>query len=291
MNDSSHENRYRARFLRVLSYVDAHLDDSLDIAVLAEVAAFSPFHFQRQFSAMFGISIGRYVQLQRLRQASLQLAFRENAVTDVALSGGYEAAEAFSRAFRRQFGVSPTMFREEPDWFRWHEAFDPLQRAGVSTDMDFSTQLQIENTDTIAVGVLAHRGDPRTIGDSIRRFIAWRKANGLAPQRSRTFNVFHTPPDVDPGDYRMDLCAEVRSSDVSLDEGMALSSIPGGRIAVVHHRGPDTEMAAAFHWLYAVWLPQSGEEMRDFPPYLERLSFYPDVPEAQAEWRAALPLR
>src|SRR5690606_16237087 len=277
MNDSpAVERRYRARLLRVLAYVDAHLDGPLDVPTLARVAAFSPFHFQRQFSALFGISIGRYVQLQRLRKASLELAFRDSTVTDAALSGGYAAAEAFSRAFRRELGVSPSAFREAPDWEHWQATFDHLPKTGEPRDMDFSDKLLIENTDSIPVATLAHRGDPRTIGDSIRRFIAWRKANGLPPSRSRAFKVFHTSPDVAPGNYRMDLCAEVHSSGVRLDDGIELSSIPGGRAAVIRHRGPDTDMAAAFHWLYAVWLPQSGEDMRDFPPYLERLSFFPD---------------
>ncbi|MEZ5465980.1 MAG: AraC family transcriptional regulator [Lysobacteraceae bacterium] len=275
----------------MLAYIEANLGEPLDVITLARVAAFSPFHFQRQFTATFGLSVGRYVQMHRLRRAAFGLAFREDSVTDIGLASGYDASEAFSRAFRRELGVSPTAFRNDPDWDSWHAAFDQLQPMGEKTGMDYAQQLTIEDTNDIEVAVLSHRGDPKRIGDSVRRFIAWRRASGLPPSRSRTFNIFHTPPDVEPDDYRVDLCAEVPAADVAVDDSMRLSTIPGGRVAVVHHRGSDEEMAAAFLWLYQTWLPQSGEEIRDFPPYLERLSFYPDVPQSQAEWRVVLPLR
>ena len=68
-------SRYHARMQRVLSYIDEHLDDDLDVDLLSGVAAFSKYHFHRQFTSLFGISIHRYVQLLRLQRASYRLAF------------------------------------------------------------------------------------------------------------------------------------------------------------------------------------------------------------------------
>ena len=58
---------YHARMQRVLDHIEQHLDDDLDLDVLSRVAAFSKFHFHRQFSALFGISPHRYVQLARMK--------------------------------------------------------------------------------------------------------------------------------------------------------------------------------------------------------------------------------
>jgi AraC-like DNA-binding protein len=62
-----------------------------DLARLSRVAAFSKYHFQRQFSALFGMGVYKYVQLVRLRRASYQLAFRgDDRIIDIALGSGYE---------------------------------------------------------------------------------------------------------------------------------------------------------------------------------------------------------
>ena len=50
---------YHARLQRVLDHVDRHLDNELDLETVSRVAAFSKFHFHRQFSATFGMSVHR----------------------------------------------------------------------------------------------------------------------------------------------------------------------------------------------------------------------------------------
>src|SRR5450631_2211933 len=65
---------YHARMQRVLDYIDRHLDGDLDLETVSRVAAFSKFHFHRQFTATFGLSVHRYVQLARLKRASHRLA-------------------------------------------------------------------------------------------------------------------------------------------------------------------------------------------------------------------------
>jgi AraC-like DNA-binding protein len=47
---------YRARMQRVLDYIDRHLDGDLDLETVSRVAAFSKFHFHRQFTATFGLT-------------------------------------------------------------------------------------------------------------------------------------------------------------------------------------------------------------------------------------------
>lgn len=59
---------YRNRFQRVLHHIDAHLDDDLSVETLSGVAAFSRFHFHRQFSELLGIGVFPYIQGLRLKQ-------------------------------------------------------------------------------------------------------------------------------------------------------------------------------------------------------------------------------
>jgi AraC-like DNA-binding protein len=70
---------------RGLDYIDRHLDGDLDLETVSGVAAFSKFHFHRQFTATFGLSVHRYVQLARMKRAShrLRLSATVRAITFV----------------------------------------------------------------------------------------------------------------------------------------------------------------------------------------------------------------
>lgn len=96
---------YHERMLRVLDHIDRHLDENLSVEALSGVAAFSKYHFHRQFTATFGLSVHRYIQLARMKRASYRLAYRDDqSVTDIAMDAGYDAPDAFARAFRQRFG-------------------------------------------------------------------------------------------------------------------------------------------------------------------------------------------
>ena len=121
---------HHARMQRVLDYVDRHLDGDLDLETVSRVAAFSKFHFHRQFTATFGLSVHRYIQLARMKRASYRLVYRDaESVTEIAMDAGYDAPDAFARAFRQRFGQSPSSFRNSPDWEPWLAAFGPLDNA------------------------------------------------------------------------------------------------------------------------------------------------------------------
>ncbi len=287
--------RYRARLHKVLDYIDAHLERDLCVERLSRVAAFSKYHFHRQFTALFGIGVARYVQLTRLKRASHQLAFRQrDPVIEIALAAGYEGPEAFSRAFKKSTGQSPSAFRRQPQWGLWYDTFQPLSELRINhMKADHrADQVRIVVFKDTKVAAFEHRGDPRQLGDSIRRFIAWRKQNRLPPAMSATFNIAYDDPAVTPpGDYRMDLCAATEHDVADNPFGVVGKTIPGGRCAVLRHIGSDATLSDTVTYLYAVWLPQSGEELRSFPVYFQRVSFFPDVPEHETVVDVFLPLK
>ncbi|BAE51562.1 DNA gyrase inhibitor [Paramagnetospirillum magneticum AMB-1] len=142
------------------------------------------------------------------------------------------------------------------------------------------------------VAVMTHRGDPARIGETIRRFIDWRKAHGLPPRTHATFNILHGAPDQGaPGDFRLDLCVATDRAVTEDGSGVVAGLLAGGRCAVLRHVGPDDALGAAFACLYGQWLPDSGEELRGDPPFLQRVAFFPDVPEHEAVVDIFLPLR
>ncbi len=193
--------RYQSRMQKVLDYIDLHLDDCLDLDTLSGVAAFSKYHFHRQFMATFNLPLNRYVQLARMKRASYKLAFREReTITDIAMDAGYTAPDAFARVFRQRVGQQPSSFRKAPDWERWSTTFKPLHiaRNSLMPTLYQPSDVQIRRVAATTVAIMEHRGDPSTLGTTIQRFIAWRRSVGLIPPISPTFNVFHADPHTTP---------------------------------------------------------------------------------------------
>jgi AraC family transcriptional regulator len=211
------------------------------------------------------------------------------------MDAGYDAPDAFARAFRRRFGQSPSSFRKAPDWQPWLAAFGPFEnaRSKLMEKKFTNDDVTIRDEPPIPVAILEHRGDRAMLGDTIERFIAWRKAAGLSPATSPTFNIFRserTP--ANPAEYSMDICVGTDQPIAADDATMKAGLIPGGRCAVLRVNGASHNLEAPALYLYRDWLPASGEETRDFPLYCRRyLSMSPDAPGPDVVAELFLPLK
>lgn len=95
----------------VQEYILNHLDEPLRREVLASIAGFSIPHLHRLFTASTSESLAAYVRRVRLVRAGYKLRMGAIDITEVALAAGYATHAAFGKAFKRQFGLSPSEFR------------------------------------------------------------------------------------------------------------------------------------------------------------------------------------
>jgi AraC family transcriptional regulator len=100
----------------VMKYIRDHLSEPLDRETLAAVAGFSIPHFHRVFTAHIGESAISYIRRIRLERAARKLRMGAVDITEVALSAGYDTHAAFGKAFKQQFGLSPSEFRQLNCW-------------------------------------------------------------------------------------------------------------------------------------------------------------------------------
>ena len=103
---------YYERINDVKQYIREHSDETLNRQVLAAVAGFSVPHFHRVFIAHVGENIASYVRHVRMERAGRKLRMGAVDITEVALAAGYDTHAAFSKAFKQQFGLSPSEFRQ-----------------------------------------------------------------------------------------------------------------------------------------------------------------------------------
>lgn len=96
---------------RAVKYLEDDITKKLDIEKVAKIALSSPFHFQRMYHMITGITVAEYIRRRRLTLAAQDIVSGEK-VINVAYKYGYETPEAFTKAFRKMHGISPTAARE-----------------------------------------------------------------------------------------------------------------------------------------------------------------------------------
>jgi len=240
------------RIAKVVDYVQSHLDEELTPELLAEVAGFSLHHFHRVFRGITDESVMGFVRRLRLERAAQRLRFEATSVTTVALDSGYGSHEAFTRAFRARFGISPSAYRRrEP-------------RVAVDHDMRLR-----QEPDRL---LLAHRyvGPYEGCGEAWGRMASWGAPLGVERRAEASVGLAYDDPEVtDASRLRYD-AAYVVSEALSVElgpppPGIVRKVIPGGTYAVATHRGPLDDILETYVALLGKWLPRRGVELSDEP--------------------------
>lgn len=112
MESSQSRNEYLRRIYKVQDYIESHINDSLSIEELADVAGFSKYHFHRIFKGIVDEPLSRYVNRLKLERATHLLTYRPDmTITDISYHFGFTDSAVFSRTFKSYYGVSPSQYR------------------------------------------------------------------------------------------------------------------------------------------------------------------------------------
>ena len=97
---------------QAIDYMETNLLERITIEDIARQAHVSPFHFQRLFMILTDVSVGEYLRRRRLTLAAQELTSSNYKIIDLAYKYGYDTPEAFSKAFRKHHGVTPSEARK-----------------------------------------------------------------------------------------------------------------------------------------------------------------------------------
>lgn len=95
--------------------IHAEDDEKMTLAALSGKLGYSEYYTSRMFSNISGMRLKDYVRYRKLAFALKEVRDTENKILDIAMKYGFSSHEAFTRAFRNSFGVTPSAFRKNPE--------------------------------------------------------------------------------------------------------------------------------------------------------------------------------
>lgn len=284
-SDTPGQASYIRRFTRVIEYIYAHLDAAPDLNTLAEVAALSPWHWHRIWQAVYGETVAATVKRLRLQRAAADLVQTERPLDEIWPRAGYGSLAAFSRSFKDAYGLPPAEYRKAGSHTRFTMPSSPK---GVSAMRDVA----IKTLAPATLAVIPHQGSYMQIGRAFETLFGTLAARNLLRPGLCMKGVFYSDPTSVPEAELQSAAAIVVPDDsFPVDAPLQRASLRGGDYAILRHKGPYSDMKAAYDWLYGDWLVRSGREAADAPVLEDYLNNPREVAPTELLTDICLPLK
>ena len=276
-------NDYTQRINKVVAYINDHLDESLDLKTLAEVAALSEFHFHRVFKALKGESIGAHISRLRIEAAARLLRYSALSIEDIAFNIGYEAPAALSKAFKNQYGITPTQYRTNKDIYI-------MKKEIINPDLALKVPkiMELEPKNLIYVALTGEYGT-LDYGKAYEQLWAVVKSQKLFTKGIESICVSYDDPKITE--------ASLQRSEVSLSihkhadpEGeVSCKTLAGGKYAVFFYQGSYTHLSAVYDAAMR-WVIDSEYEIREEPTFEKYLNDSRRTPEEKLKTEVYIPI-
>jgi AraC family transcriptional regulator len=250
---------------KALWYIEGHFAGTLCLDDVAQAAGVSRYHLVRAFASLTGRSVMRYVRARRLSEAARRLAEGAPDILTVALEAGYGSHEAFTRAFRDQFGLPPESVRAQ----RRIDVLDLVEPNLIDyTPVSTLEPPRFEQGHSLLIAGLGKRypiENSSGIPAQWQPFLPYLE-NGPEQVRSVAYGVSHNFSDDDHFDY---IAGMAIADTASLPADFTSLRIPKHRYAVFNHRDHISLCYRLKHTIWNEWLPTSGLQVAS-APFFER---------------------
>ncbi|SNR82680.1 AraC family transcriptional regulator [Humidesulfovibrio mexicanus] len=267
------KNLYAARMLKVLNHMQRRLDDPIRLDELAALAHFSTPHFHRVFKGMIGETVMDHLRRIRLERAYVRLAQTTVPVTEAAFEAGYDSLEAFSRVFRKTFGLSPTECRAQ-GWTRLfpeapsgvHYCAGEIREFILNDSGAAVMNMRIETLPDIRIAKVRQTGPYMESAERAWKILCgWGAPKGLVNPKTLIIGISYDDPSATaPEELRYDAAISI-DNDLAVEEPVSLDVLPGGEYAVFTHQGPYQGLEETYKTIMSGWIPTCDREFRDSP--------------------------
>jgi AraC family transcriptional regulator len=249
---------------KALWYIESHFSAAeLSLEEVADIGGVSRYHMTRAFGAATGHSIMRYVRGRRLTEAARALSSGAPDILAVALQAGYGSHEAFTRAFRDQFGLTPEEVRAQ-------RRIDQLKLVEpIKMDETPNSNLappRFVDGKLLLIGGIGERYDCDSSAGIPAQWQRFLPHFGRVPGQvgKVAYGVCCNADEAGNFDY----IAGVEVTDFSrLPRDWSHLRIAPQRYAVFTHPGHISTIRGTWNSIWNEWMPKSGHQRADAPDF------------------------
>lgn len=255
---------YKHMIKRALDFIEENLRGTVTLSDVAAAARCSPFHFHRIFADTTGWPLQSYIRKRRLTEAACALKQSDQTILQVALDHGFESQASFSKAFKRQFALSPGKYRQS---LSVETLFCPPLQIIDLKNLDIKgPRMKPEFKDVKGFRVigLGESYEPNKAQGISQLWEQFMPRTGSVTKRvgMEAFGISQCKGD------RFDYVAGVKvEGDAPIPEGMMDIHVADGHYAVFTHRGPISKIADTMKYIWSTWMPASDYEYTGAPEF------------------------
>jgi AraC family transcriptional regulator len=220
---------YQQRVNKVLHYIHTHLEEDLDVEKLAALSNFSQYHFHRIIRAFLDESLMAYITRIRLEKAALLIQSGDMTMSDIAYKLGYDVPSSFNKAFKKQFGVSPSTYKME---YTRLNCINYLNRNKMRSKLNVQPKIKELKPKKViyvnSIGAYSGQGTEEA-WNAVCEFAEQQRLFG---RKTEFIGISHDDPNVtDAEKLRYDACVTV-SKEISPAGRVGVKTIEGGKYAL-----------------------------------------------------------
>jgi len=248
---------------RALWFIESHYEQELTLDDTARAAGVSRYHLSRAFGLATGSSVMRYIRGRRLSEAARRLALGASDILAVALDAGYGSHEAFTRAFRDQFGITPEAIRAQGNLDNF-QLLEPIKMdETLLTNLEAPRLVQGK---TLLIAGLSERYTSETSANIPAQWQRFVPHLGRIPGQAgrTTYGVLCNSDDAGNTEY---ICGVEVSDFARVPKELSRLRIPEHKYAVFSIRGHISTIRRAWYTIWNQWLPTSGHQVAEAPEF------------------------
>ena len=276
-------NDYIQRINKVVAYINNHLDETLDLKKLANEAALSDFHFHRIFKALKGEAIGGYITRLRLEATARLLRYTALTIEEIAFNIGYETPASLSKAFKKQYGISPTEYRTNKDTYI-------MKKEIINPDLALKVPkiVTLEPKNLIYVALTGDYGS-LDYGKAYEQLWAVIKAQKLFTKGIESICISYDDPKITEGSLqRSDVCLAIHKPATPQEE-VSCKTLAGGKYAVFFYQGSYENLSQVYDTAVR-WVIDHQYTLREEPFFEKYLNDARRTPKEKLKTEIYIPI-